>query len=151
MSNALNSIAGHCADLDMAFVGDDRPVHIYFLIVAEEIKYIGQTTSLQGRVISHIQEGRRPDRVMYLVVRSIDADAYEGALIRRLNPPWCRRAPISDDRDAEILAVFGMEQDAWAASEFYERARREWREVNRGLAPARGSISARLIRRAASR
>lgn len=149
MSNTLNSIAGHCADLDMAFVGDDRPVHIYFLIVSDEIMYIGQTTSLQGRVV--IQEGRRPDRVMYLVVRSIDADAYEGALIRRLNTPWCRRAPVSDDRDAEILAVFGIEPDACAANEFYGRARREWREVNRGLSPARGSIGARLIRLAAAR
>lgn len=143
--SVIETVSAHCREFDLTRLKSDRPTSIYFLIVAGEIMYVGQTTNIDQRIALHINAGREFDRVLYFVVEAPDADAYEGALIRALNPTWSRRAPVDRGRDIEVLATLGLQPDATASEAFDRRSKREWHEARAATKRHQAESDARWI------
>lgn len=62
---------------------------IYFLCMGGEIGYIGQSTSVVARAMSHSGNPKRPfDSIYYIECDPKQLDAFEGLLIRFYKPKW---------------------------------------------------------------
>ncbi len=115
--SALQTLAAVCTEID---ISRKRLCGVYFLILADEVVYVGQSLDVESRVNQHARGDARLaakgfDRALWLPVAEGDLDAYEGALIRALRPRLSLRCPFDSQRDAEILSVLGL--DCTAAAE----------------------------------
>jgi hypothetical protein len=124
---AIDVLAARFDELDLARLRPEPKPFIYFLAYDDEIVYVGQTLDVQARVRIHLQDKRicgpkEFNRVFFVEVDESDLDAYEGALIRALNPKYSLRAPRDRGRDDEVLAIFGIDRDANGAFEARQRA-----------------------------
>jgi predicted nucleic acid-binding Zn ribbon protein len=101
---------------------------VYILMRRSRCIYVGQTTNLDQRVLSHgarnLKKNRRRkrartvfDRVLWISVALDDLKAYEGAIARALNPSDTKRVSSDTSRDAEVLAILGMQPDETHAFE----------------------------------
>ena len=64
---------------------------IYFLCKGDEVVYVGQSTTVVGRIVSHINERIKdfdPDRVFYLPCPTQDLDRIEKHYIGLLQPKY---------------------------------------------------------------
>lgn len=118
-----DALLGHCHRFEFSGKGF---VSIYLLLEGDIVVYVGQTVNLGQRIGLHRSSDIRFDSVYYFDVPSADADAYEGALMRTLNPAKSRRAPPDGSRDDEILASLGITPDIHARRRFELRTRRIW-------------------------
>lgn len=89
----------------------DRPCGVYFLMLGAELVYIGSSVNIAARVTHH-RSDKVFDRVLWLKLPPTDLLAYEGALIRALVPRESFLAPRNIERDAAILAEFGLTRNA---------------------------------------
>lgn len=88
---------------------------IYFLCTDMDVMYIGQSTSLHGRITEHrYSEAKKGKwvRVFFLPCLASELNHLEGALIRALAPPLNGRniggrpcAPGDPRRDADLIAA----------------------------------------------
>lgn len=113
-----------------------RTGSVYVLISNDEIIYVGQTTHLQQRLWMHrVGTKQAPakqfDRAFAIDVAIEDLDAYEGALIRRFNPPLSWTAPADESRDAEVLAAMGLALDPATRDAFVARRSRRFSDAHR--------------------
>lgn len=111
-----------------------RTGFVYALVAGDQIIYIGQTTAIAQRLWMHRAGTKKCapkqfDRAFVLEVDANDLSAYEGALIRRFNPPLCWSAPSDDSRDGEVLATLGLTLDPVASAAFEGRRRALWSEA----------------------
>lgn len=65
---------------------ESRQTCVYFLILKNEVVYVGMTTQLSTRVGTHRGYGKKFDRVLYIVCTDESAPKIERALIRHLRP-----------------------------------------------------------------
>lgn len=105
-----------------------RTGFVYALVANDEIVYIGQTTAIAQRLLMHRagtknHPPKQFDRAFVLELAVADLSAFEGALIRRFNPPLCRTAPVDNGRDEEVLARLGLAFDRDSSDAFEERRR----------------------------
>lgn len=134
----VEALAWRFAELDVSrLLRPDLRAFVYFLSHGDEVVYVGQTSDVMERVRLHLQDERVSgpkafDRVFFLEVDALDLDAYEGALIRALNPRYCQRAPKDVGRDEEVLALFGLERDETGA--FAARSTALYREAHPRIA-----------------
>ena len=84
---------------------------VYFLVKSNVVVYVGQTTELTGRLISHHRDGKDFDHAFWLPVPRSELDAVEGAFIRQLRPLLNKRtvkglmcAPSEHDDHAVFAA-----------------------------------------------
>lgn len=125
--NAVTTLSARFAELDLARLRPEPKPFIYFLANDDEVVYVGQTADVDARVRLHQQDKRicgpkEFNRVFFVEVAWEDLDAYEGALIRALNPKYSLRAPRDVGRDEEVLAIFGIERDVSGAFAARQRA-----------------------------
>jgi hypothetical protein len=104
---------------------------IYILILDEEIVYIGCTCNFAQRIGMHVSGTKRQaakgfNRVLRMEVPIADSAAFEGALIRRFNPPLTWGAPADESRDAEMLSLIGLSFDQAMRDAFVDRRRKMW-------------------------
>lgn len=110
----IESILSRCHEFDLGLCRQ-RNSAIYFLLLDDEITYVGQTTNIDQRIYLHVNTENRwgvPkvfNRATWMAVPIEQLDAYEGALIRALRPSCNRRAPAYRGGDNEILIALGME------------------------------------------
>lgn len=98
---------------------------VYILMFGNRCTYVGQTTNIDQRMRAHYSRRNRRkeshrinfDRVLWISVAFEDLKAYEGAIARALNPSDTRRVAPDSSRDAEILALLGMQPDETRAFE----------------------------------
>ena len=87
---------------------------MYFLILNDEIVYIGSSRDIESRIENHCRHAPRgrPKKTftsaVWIELRSCDLKAYEGALIRALRPRYNESAPVHLDRDNEVLIRLGL-------------------------------------------
>lgn len=150
------------SQLDLSLVIESPDVvWIYVLADGDRVVYVGRTTNLMRRITAHrfgsrLEPAKKFDRAWHLPVCSANAAAYEGALVRRFDPPLVDHAPADESRDIEILARLGLRPDGFARSNFIARRRRlhveaHRRRLVRALAQRkrrRGGLSATLWRTA---
>ncbi len=86
ISQVPRSIAGIADKLLRFDLFEDLPC-IYFLCLADEVVYVGQSTNLCARLAQH-GDDKVFDRAFYLVVRREDLDRIEGEFIRALRPRY---------------------------------------------------------------
>jgi predicted GIY-YIG superfamily endonuclease len=126
---SVDLLAAHMREIDIqSALGPSPTKTIYVLIEKGEVVYVGQTVNLAGRIGNHSTNQERSrrrakvfDRVLALDVPREDAAAYEGALIRRFNPPDCKGSPQDRGNDEDILSRFGLTADLDAAAAFNAR------------------------------
>lgn len=77
------------------------PPGIYFLCKGKSIQYIGQASSVSGRILTHISEGLKDFDAVYFISCPINRlNELESALIRYFAPPLnrtCRIQPSQKD------------------------------------------------------
>jgi hypothetical protein len=100
---------------------------IYILVVGDEIVYVGSTRNIVSRIGSHANR-HDFDRAFWIEMPHERAHVIEGALIRALNPAWCKTCPNPrGESDIELLHGFGIEPDTRGA--FLRRVRRHYKRV----------------------
>lgn len=124
---SLDALAASMVEVDLSVIAKKQTTaSVYVLIDDGEIIYIGRSVSLISRLIAHrvgtpIDEPKQFDRVLAVEVPIENAAAYEGALIRRFNPPLCVGSPSDESRDAEVLATLGLSFDQASRDAFVAR------------------------------
>lgn len=68
----------------------EYPPCVYFLVLKQEIVYVGQSRNLLSRLGQHREDGKRWDRVLYLPVQADCLLTVEAQWIRVLCPPLNR-------------------------------------------------------------
>lgn len=72
---------------------------VYFLIIDEEIAYVGQSTNIHRRVSEHFRDSKRDgisfDSYTYVLCKPSELDALEAIYIEKFAPEWNVRAPYS--------------------------------------------------------
>lgn len=91
------------------------PPGVYFLVKADQVVYIGQSTSIESRCIAHSRQGKEFDHIYILPTPEHLLDEVEAALIRYVKPTMngtskggvymTANAPGSDD---EVLKRIGI-------------------------------------------
>jgi len=162
VTSPLTTLAACCRDIP---VERTRLVGVYFLIANDEIVYVGQSEDVETRISQHVAERTRPmrgwydkqrpnlackqfDRAIWFPVAAVDLDAYEGALIRALNPLQTFSAPISTGRDAEVLAVLGLAPNVNAHRDFLARRKTRFSKPRVARRVIRGVRDRRALQRA---
>ena len=137
MISPLTALSAQMREVDVSSLGVPRTKFVYALFSEGEIVYVGQTASLAPRLLQH-RVGGTPfcaaktfDRAFALELPAEDAAAYEGALIRRFNPPLCVGAPKDESRDAEVLARLGLDYDQSKRDAFADRRRKAFTGVRK--------------------
>jgi hypothetical protein len=66
---------------------------VYFLVVGEQVMYVGASRNVHRRLADHKHLGRTWDKAFVMVLPIDKIHAVEGQFIRRLLPPWngCQR------------------------------------------------------------
>lgn len=111
----IETLAGKMTEVDLSMVRSwNQTAFVYVLIDDSEIVYVGRTANLGQRLVFHLYgtENKPPKtftRALHIELPIGDAPAFEGALIRRFNPPLCQGAPSDETRDREVLAALGLE------------------------------------------
>lgn len=150
-----------------------RLAGVYFLLLNEELVYIGQSGDIPARIAGHLaqrdkpvtrvgwpQKGDKPnryckefDRALWIEVPLVDLNAYEGAFIRALAPPLNFSAPTDVGRDVEILNTFGLSLNDDALRQFearrharFSKPRRSVRRGPRKAVATRNTRSAQKVR-----
>lgn len=123
----LEALSASMIEVDLSVIAKKHTTaSIYVLVDNGEIVYIGRTVALISRLITHrigtpADEPKQFDRVLAVEVPLRDAAAYEGALIRRFDPPLCVGSPSDETRDAEVLAALGLCFDQASRDSFVAR------------------------------
>lgn len=99
----LHSIVKHLERLDV----NGFPPAIYFLCHGDEVVYVGQSTNMVGRIITH-QADKVFDRVYFLRTPESDLEHVEAAFIVLLQPKYNGKPSKLRKLTAEHLAVAGL-------------------------------------------
>lgn len=84
LPDCLACLSGQLFDVQIPAVGSPC---VYFLMLAERIVYIGQSTAIHDRLMQHRLEGKLFDRVLAMNVADNALNATELELIKRFTPP----------------------------------------------------------------
>lgn len=105
---SLDVLTPHCHAFDLG-ARRKRLVGVYFLIAEGVVVYVGQTADLETRIELHQWENVKVfDRAMWIELSADDLSAYEGALIRALDPKYNDTAPAFRGQDDAVLARLGI-------------------------------------------
>lgn len=108
-----------------------RPHCIYFLILRDEIVYVGQSNDLPGRLADHRRQARIEfTRVKYLPCRRRDAHRIESLWIRKLEPRF-NRVGFGGGRNRSGIEVMLIEELIAKGVDPVD-ARRRVEQLNRG-------------------
>jgi hypothetical protein len=66
------------------------PTCVYFLVLDNEIQYVGQSANILSRIQQHVVDKKTFDRVFYLPVPKSELNTVEGEFIKKLRPPLNR-------------------------------------------------------------
>ncbi len=69
-----------------AYPSLDHPPCVYFLLQDNQVVYVGTSRNLAGRLVSHRQEGKRWDRVLYLPAPRDQLHEIEAEWVKALKP-----------------------------------------------------------------
>lgn len=125
----IDSLAAACAELSIA---DLVKPGVYILLLDGAIVYIGESGNVLARIGGHAKSIAF-DRILWIAeADKRERRAIESALARRFAPPNCDVYSRRDeDRDAEILARFGLEPDTENARIISERTAACWPEESK--------------------
>ncbi len=85
---------------------------VYFLLDGDDVVYVGQSVSLQTRIISH-KKDKKFDRVVYISCDRERLDEVEGTFIRALKPKFNGKCGVSAVIPEFILMHFNALHLAW--------------------------------------
>lgn len=142
----LESIAGRMTRMEVATSG------VYVLIRGDEVLYVGSSSMVTGRVVSHAYAGIPFDHALWIPLPKRSLAAYEGALMRFFDPPYNQRCPALTESDAPILAALGLPPHADEAAVFaYWKTRngadqKRYADSPKGKAARREEVAARVRR-----
>ncbi len=111
---------------DLFSIGDFA--FVYFLMLGEELVYVGQTVTLASRISDHRRQGRKFDAVYFLLATSRDAEDLEGKYIHILKPSGNLRQSSSRGR----RVVTGEVSDGTLASRESRRLSKLENDLNAG-------------------
>jgi hypothetical protein len=106
---APSSIGG----IDNLCVVKESVPGVYFLVLGDQVVYIGQSVNPPMRVSQH-RKNKEFSNAFFIPVIKSELDAVEGALIRLMNPPLnsgdmlVAMGPKTERNDIDILADIGI-------------------------------------------
>lgn len=145
MNTSVAALASTCSEVDLASL---THAGVYVLLDGESVVYVGESENVLFRIGAH---ARRLIFTRALFVEEPDRNerlAIEGALCRRLNPAGPKRASQRYiERDAEILARFGLSVDESLSASFSHRTASCWSADTR-MRTAATNVAWAALRRA---